>query len=53
MDYALLYYMEQRLRQVSENFHRYLYDTIRWDTRLVGITGPRGVGKSQHQIAGA
>ncbi|WP_321971523.1 ATP-binding protein [Paratractidigestivibacter sp.] len=27
-------------------FHRYLYDQIKWDNRMLGIVGPRGVGKT-------
>lgn len=27
-------------------FHRYLYDKIDWNARIVGIAGPRGVGKT-------
>ncbi len=46
MDYTLMFYMEQRLKQVSQKFHRYLYPSIHWDARLIGLTGPRGVGKS-------
>ena len=34
------------LRQTPMEFHRYLYDEINWDNRLIGILGPRGVGKS-------
>jgi predicted AAA+ superfamily ATPase len=26
--------------------HRYIYDLIDWDSRLIGITGPRGAGKT-------
>ena len=44
---ALFYnYMREMLRQTPMEFHRYLYDEINWDNRLIGILGPRGVGKS-------
>jgi len=46
IDIQLFNYMQSRLKLVSSNFHRYLYDTINWQSRLVGIVGPRGVGKS-------
>ncbi len=36
----------QRLRSVSLNFSRYLFNRINWDSRIVGIKGPRGVGKT-------
>lgn len=39
-------YMREVLRQTPMEFHRYLYDKINWDNRLIGILGPRGVGKS-------
>lgn len=38
--------MHEMLRQVPTKFVRYKYDDISWDSRLVGILGPRGVGKS-------
>ncbi len=38
--------MEGLLRQTTERHFRYIYHTIEWDARLIGITGPRGVGKS-------
>lgn len=34
------------LSRTKTNFHRYLYDEIDWQNRLIGITGPRGVGKT-------
>lgn len=27
-------------------FHRYMYHRINWDIRMIGIVGPRGVGKT-------
>lgn len=46
IDYNLTLYMEERLKHVSSKFHRYLYPLINWNAQLIGITGPRGVGKS-------
>lgn len=34
------------LSRTKTDFHRYLYDEIDWQNRLIGITGPRGVGKT-------
>ena len=34
------------LRQTPKEFVRYMADRIDWDSHLVGIVGPRGVGKS-------
>lgn len=46
IDYSLISYMEERLKNTSVRFHRYMFDRINWDSRLIGLTGPRGVGKS-------
>lgn len=34
------------LRETDTAFHRYLYSEIDWSNRIVGIRGPRGVGKT-------
>lgn len=34
------------LRETDTAFHRYLYSEIDWNNRIVGIRGPRGVGKT-------
>lgn len=34
------------LRETNTSFHRYLYDRINWDARMIGLMGPRGVGKT-------
>lgn len=34
------------LQLTPTHFHRYLYDTIHWNGRMVGIVGARGVGKT-------
>ena len=46
IDISLINFMEERLKDVSVRFHRYMFDRINWNSRLVGLTGPRGVGKS-------
>jgi predicted AAA+ superfamily ATPase len=33
-------------RNIDLSFKRYLYKTINWDTRLIILTGSRGVGKT-------
>lgn len=38
--------MNQELRHTPTEFHRYMWDKIIWGERLVGLIGPRGVGKS-------
>lgn len=38
--------MERQLLDVPMKFHRYLFKQIDWRDRLIGIKGPRGVGKS-------
>lgn len=37
---------QQLLKGIRCNFLRYLYKQIQWDSRLIGIFGSRGVGKS-------
>lgn len=34
------------LRETTTAFHRYLYSQIDWENRIIGIRGPRGVGKT-------
>lgn len=38
--------MEGLLKQTTSTFHRYMYDRISWESRMFGLVGPRGVGKS-------
>lgn len=33
-------------RNTTSTFHRYMYNAVKWDSRLIGIVGPRGVGKT-------
>ncbi len=37
---------ETQLQHTTTVFKRYLYDRISWNSRLIGIVGPRGVGKT-------
>lgn len=46
MDITLTAYMEGQLQQLESAFHRYMYDKISWQSRMFGLVGPRGVGKS-------
>ena len=46
IDTTLYAYMEEMLRQTPADFVRYMAQRIDWDSRLIGIVGPRGVGKS-------
>ena len=32
--------------ETDTRFHRYMYDRINWNSRMIGLTGPRGVGKT-------
>ncbi len=42
-----IYQKYQTLLEHTEiHFKRYLYDAISWDTRMLGIVGARGVGKT-------
>jgi predicted AAA+ superfamily ATPase len=34
------------LREVNTGFFRYIYSDINWKSRMIGLTGPRGVGKT-------
>ncbi len=34
------------LRKTPTDFHRYMFDKIAWNNRLIGLVGPRGVGKT-------
>lgn len=39
-------YMQDQLKQVDTSFHRYTYDQLHWDSKMFGLVGPRGVGKT-------
>lgn len=34
------------LRTTPTSFHRYMFDRINWNNRLLGLVGPRGVRKT-------
>ena len=36
----------RKLAKIDLRFKRYLYSQINWEARLIGIKGPRGVGKT-------
>lgn len=46
VDTVLYQYMDEMLRQTTEKHFRYIYKEIDWSARMIGIFGPRGVGKS-------
>lgn len=46
MDITLTAFMEKQLQQTTSTFHRYMYDQVSWQSRMFGLVGPRGVGKS-------
>lgn len=46
VDLKLIEYMRDELRRTPVEFKRYKYGEILWDASLIGIVGPRGVGKS-------
>ena len=46
IDSILIENMRSQLAQVSMKFVRYKYHEIDWNLRMVGLVGPRGIGKS-------
>lgn len=38
--------MKEELRRTPTSFLRYMYNRILWQARMIGLVGPRGVGKS-------
>ena len=34
------------LGEITTTFHRYMYGRINWNARMIGLMGPRGVGKT-------
>ena len=38
--------MENQLDTMTSQFVRHKYETIHWDNRMLGLVGPRGVGKT-------
>lgn len=39
-------YMQKRLAETNSDFFRYIYNQIHWDNHMIGLVGPRGVGKT-------
>lgn len=46
VDNKLYEYMSEQVRHTPTEFVRYKYDEIEWSDRMIGIVGPRGIGKS-------
>lgn len=42
----LLEHYHRLIKDVDTNFLRYIYSNINWKSRLIGLTGARGVGKT-------
>lgn len=42
----LFEYSARLVEETSMKFVRYLYDRVNWNNRMIGIIGPRGVGKT-------
>ena len=42
----LLTYYNTLVNRTKTDFHRYMYAEIDWEDHLIGLTGPRGVGKT-------
>ena len=43
---TLTTHFKKLLRETDTGFNRYLYSDINWRNRIIGIKGPRGVGKT-------
>ncbi|MBC7913785.1 MAG: hypothetical protein H7Y07_06640 [Pyrinomonadaceae bacterium] len=42
-------YQDNLLRNINNNFRRYLHDKINWNQRMIAIKGPRGAGKTSRR----
>src|SRR5665648_884705 len=42
----LLEQFQKLLREIDTSFIRYIYAEMNWKSRMIGLTGPRGVGKT-------
>lgn len=42
----LVNYYHRKIAQINLNFKRYLFESINWESRIIGIKGARGVGKT-------
>ena len=43
---TLFEFSRKRIDEVPTDFVRYMYDRIKWQGRMLGLVGPRGVGKT-------
>ena len=43
---SLFEYSNQLIARVDTTFIRYSYHQMNWQNRLIGLIGPRGVGKT-------
>lgn len=39
-------HFDQLLRSTNTQFHRYIFHEINWNNQMIGLVGPRGVGKT-------
>ena len=46
IDVRLINYMEDELESTPTAMRRYMANEIAWEDRLIGLVGPRGIGKS-------
>lgn len=46
MEESLYQTMNELITSTKTNFKRYLYDEILWESRMIGLVGPRGIGKT-------
>lgn len=42
----LFEYSNKLIKEADTSFLRYMYDKINWQSRMIGLIGPRGVGKT-------
>lgn len=42
----LFEYSNKLIRETDTSFFRYMYNEINWKNRMIGLVGPRGVGKT-------
>lgn len=42
----LFEYSNKLIKETDAGFLRYMYDEINWQSRMIGLIGPRGVGKT-------
>lgn len=42
----LFEYSNKLIKEADTSFFRYMYDEINWQSRMIGLIGPRGVGKT-------